>query len=60
MPATPNDDAPTAGRDAADRHRVVQHLLLSVTLLSLLATVLGLLLVQRVGTTYRDGLEVTA
>ena len=39
---------------------MVQHLLLSVTVLSLLATVLGLLLVQRVGTTYRDGLEVTA
>ena len=39
---------------------MVQHLLLSLALLSLLATVLGLLLVQRVGTTYRDGLEVTA
>jgi hypothetical protein len=65
MPATPNDDtaavaASEQGPRPPDRHRVVQHLLLSVTLLSLLAAVLGLLLVQRVGTTYRDGLEVTA
>lgn len=39
---------------------LARHLLTAVALLGALGTVLGLFLVQRIGVTYRDGLEVTA
>jgi hypothetical protein len=54
---TPDPSVPAA---AADGLSVARHLLITVAVLAVIGTVLGLLLVQRVGTTYRDGLAATA
>ena len=50
------EPAPDAAGDGFD---VARRLLATVAVLAVVGTVLGLLLVQRLGTTYRDGLEVT-
>lgn len=66
MPAASTDhpfDPPVSGGERAapaDGLSIARHLLVSVAVLAAIGTVLGLLLVQRVGTTYRDGLAATA
>jgi methyl-accepting chemotaxis protein len=53
MSSETRDSAPA--REGTD---VARRLLVAVSALAIVGTVLGLLLVQRIGTTYRDGLEV--
>jgi len=53
MSSEARDSAPA--REGTD---VARRLLVAVSALAIIGTVLGLLLVQRIGTTYRDGLEV--
>jgi len=53
-------DPPEPSRRPADGLSIARHLLVTVAVLAVIGTVLGLLLVQRVGTTYRDGLAATA
>ncbi len=60
--ANVSDDSSPSARDsgaADDGFEVARRLLGTVTVLAVVGTVLALLLVQRLGTTYRDGLEVT-
>jgi hypothetical protein len=54
------DPAPSERSAGLDGLQVAHRLLLTVTVLAVVGTVLGLVLVQRVGVTYRDGLEVAA
>ncbi|MFN8022797.1 MAG: hypothetical protein U0Q03_14820 [Acidimicrobiales bacterium] len=54
------DPTPDPTPDPSPRRELVHHLLAGVAVLAAVAMMLGLFLVQRVGTTYRDGLEITA
>ena len=58
MPATSSERSRIWATSAGAS--LVRHLLTAVAVLGALGTVLGLFLVQRIGVTYRDGLEVTA
>lgn len=50
----------TSSTENRDGAHLAHRLLLTVSVLALVGTVLGLMLVQRVGVTYRDGLEIAA
>jgi methyl-accepting chemotaxis protein len=50
----------SAGARRKDPVAVSQHLLTTVAALAVVGTILALLLAQRLGTTYRDGLDITA
>ena len=50
----------SAGARSKDPVAVSRHLLTTVAVLAVVGTILALLLVQRLGTTYRDGLDITA
>ncbi len=51
---------PSTDTSRKDPVAVSRHLLTTVAALAVVGTILALLLVQRLGTTYRDGLDITA
>ncbi len=64
MPHDPTADVPSAPTSTAlhrtDPFVVAQHLLAAVAVLAVVGTMVAMMLTQRLGTTYRDGLGVTA
>ncbi len=59
-PPDPSPDPLPDSLPENPRRELVHHLFAGVAVLAAVAMMLGLFLVQRVGTTYRDGLEITA